>query len=367
MKILHIIHGLGGGGRERRMSQLVRGLNNLSRDSQRILVLSDICNDYKGDIPKEVEILSISDKNGNRIRILKNLYRCIKEYHPDVVHLWTEINLILLGIAIFKDIFRFRLIAGFIADGNPVKSNFTKMLYNWVFRKSDAIVSNSKAGLLSKNANMSKSHVIYNGFDFDRFNSNNMSTLDVEFNLGNKKVISMCARFSPAKDWKMFLDVAFEIQKLYGEKVLFLAVGKGEQLDYYKELAKTKGIHNIIFTGQRNDIEQILLKSNISLLFSNSGVHAEGVSNSIMESMAADVPVIATAGGGTSEIITTKENGFIINPRDVEAAVNRIELLINDERKLQELGKNAADEIKRRFLLSDMVANYENLYRIVCE
>ncbi len=365
MKVLHIISGLGGGGRERRMSQLVKGLDDRCIGLQKIIVISDYYNDYKKDIPNSVDIISIGNKS--KIRLLINLYECIKEYAPDVVHLWTEINLILFGVSIFKNILGFKLISGFIADGNPIKSSFSKILNRLVFRKSDAIVSNSKAGLLSKDANLPKSYVIYNGFNFDRLNMTDKIIPDVCENYSGKKIITMCARFSPAKDWQMFLDVALKIQEDYGDFVIFLAVGNGEYHDYYKEQTKNRNIHNVVFTGQRHDVEKILLNTDISLLFSNRGIHAEGVSNSIMESMAAGVPVIATAGGGTSEIITSTINGFIISPGNVKEAVNYISLLINDEELLKKLGENAKNEIKNRFLLSNMTSEYLDLYKTVCE
>jgi len=62
--------------------------------------------------------------------------------------------------------------------------------------------------------------------------------------------------------------------------------------------------------GFVEDTPSLLAKSHIGLLLSNA---YEGLSNSIMEYMAAGIPVIATNTGGNSELITHGKNGFLIN------------------------------------------------------
>ena len=352
-KVLHIISSLSGGGRERRMSQLVKGMAGLAGYEIHIVVFS-LKNDYLIDYPADK--IHLVDKTQGKLSFAKTLRRKIKSISPDVVHLWTEITpsiyLALMGCH------KYRFIFGSIADGNPVRGLFHRFLVNRIYKKSDAIVSNSKAGLIAKKAPLEKSHVIYNGFDFARLSAKSFDekALRKELNVEDKRVVTMVARFDRAKNWEMFLSIASSFSS--NSDVVFVAVGDGPLIDENKKEAT----ENVVFAGRRNDVENILKIADVSLLFSNSEVHAEGVSNSIMESMAAGVPVIATRGGGTTEIITDSKNGYVVEPNDATTAAEKLNQLLGDSILLDEMSRCAVEEIRSRFLLTDMTDHYVELY-----
>lgn len=359
MKVMHIISSLGGGGRERRMSQLVKSLSEHPSFQQEILIYSDSKNDYLSAIPDSVKVRNIN--GSSKYRFILNIYNAIKDFRPDIVHVWSEVNLVLLPVSIFKHLFHYKLIIGFLADGNRLKS-LNRHIVKFSYLNANAIVSNSMAGLIAKEATGRKSHVIYNGFDFGRIKSiKAQSVLRDEFKLKKEKVIGMFARFSVAKNWEMFVDIAASYKNT--DNIKFLAVGDGEKLEAIRHYAKRNHVDNIIFTGRRDDVESIMKMTDITLLLSNEMVHAEGVSNSIMESMASKKPVIATRGGGTPEIINSGINGFIIEPNDVAAAVEDINILLSDEDLLHSFGEKAFHEINNRFLLSHMTEQYIKLYQ----
>lgn len=354
-RIVHIISSLSGGGRERRMSQLVSSMRDSVEYETHVIVFSDK-NDYLADYPSE--LIHVVDKNVGKLRFMKNLRQKLSTIKPDIVHLWSGINTVVLSVLKSKRRQRFRLILGYLADGNPIKSFSNKLMSKIAYHRADAVVSNSRAGLIAKNAPMAKSYVIYNGFDFERLGANpfNENSLRKELGLEDKCVVTMVARFDRAKNWDMFITVAEKFVSV--EDVIFLAVGDGPLIEEYK----SKATSNVVFAGRRNDVENILKITHVSLLFSNSAVHAEGVSNSIMESMAAGVPVIATRGGGTAEIISDSENGFIVEPNDVVSATRLCRELVDNSAKRNEMGDKAVSEIKSRFLLSKMTADYVALY-----
>lgn len=93
-----------------------------------------------------------------------------------------------------------------------------------------------------------------------------------------------------------------------------------------------------------------------------SDTHHEGISNSIMESMASGVPVIATEGGGTSEIINDDINSFIIPRHDVEKAYGLLKNLLSDSNYRRFIGNMAKKHIQEHFLLSKMGSEYIDLY-----
>ena len=170
----------------------------------------------------------------------------------------------------------------------------------------------------------------------------------------------MVARFTPNKDYKMLVEVAEKLKDI--KDLVFLAIGKGETLEQIQQLCEEKGVESIKFLGFRSDVEKILMCSDAGLLFTNDKVHAEGISNSILESMAAGLPVIATDGGGTPEIIVDKNSGFLVKPCDSEVAASWLRRLYLEEDFRNEIGSNAKKRILESFTLAVMTKKYIDFY-----
>lgn len=359
-KIAHVIWGLGGGGKERRLVQLIKGL--YAEGYEQTLVSMSSRNDYKGQFENYVDYIVID--NGNKLERCCKLSRVIKEKKPDVLHLWQSTPAFVYYLPFLKLRYGFKYVAGFVSEAHPVK-RFSKQSFNnqFTFLFSDAIVSNSKACLVSKHADYKKSHVIFNGFDFSRFDASGFDKAEYRALLGlddKQFVATMVARFTPQKDYSMLVDVAEKVKDL--KDVVLLTVGKGDTLEEIKKSCKDRNLDNVFFLGFRSDVEKILMCSDIGLLFTNSKVHAEGISNSILESMAAGLPVIATNGGGTPEIIEDGKSGFIVEPCDSAAAASLVRKLWLDEKLRNEIGNNAKMRIKDHFSLDSMTHKYIQLY-----
>lgn len=360
IKVLHVSDALLGGGRERRMIQLIKGLSQESTINQYLAIPSKEM-DYNDLQHINIEICFIG--NQGRIDSAKRLYRIIKKIQPDIVHMWSPVTNTLLWGSLFKPLFHYKYIVGFVADGNKApRPSLKYSVEHLSFRMSDVVVSNSHAGLLAKKAPLKKSKVIYNGFDYNRFNSN-LDKYTIKENLGIKTeyVVGMFARFCAEKDYQTFMSVAKKTKETLLD-VTFIAVGKGPLFEHYHNMVIEDNISNVLMLGFRKDAEELLKICDVCVLFTNNEVHAEGVSNSIMEAMAAGKPVIATNGGGTPEIINNEKNGFIINPKDYEAAFDKLNELLQKKSLRDDVGCSAQNTIKERFLLSQMTANYKDLY-----
>lgn len=364
IKIMHIIAGLGGGGRERRMLELVKELDKKEHYEQFVILLINKI-DYTDIYNTRAKLITIDFPY--KLKTVLILLREIKRIAPDIIHVWTEIHYILIVLSLFKHILNYKLIIGFLADGNPIRTIINRIAYKMSYFAADKIVSNSKAGIIAKEADLNKSVVIYNGFTFDRFkffNNYNKADIKKELDIPTLFVVTMMARFNSAKDWDMFLEVAAIIQNKNTD-ITFIAVGQGDSLQFYMDSAKRNKLNNIIFTGFRKDIDKILFCSDICLLFTNEAVHAEGISNSIMEAMAAGKPVIATEGGGTSEIINNGINGYMILPKEAEKAAGIIIQLLKSDRLYQAISNNARETILNKFSLKNMVQEYVDLYTTI--
>ncbi len=361
INIIQIIGNLGNGGKERRMIQCVKGLASTHQYRQRIVLLNDTVV-YKEVYDIEDTSITIL-KEGNLFSLYKQICHIVKETHADIVHSWIDTKPFLLLLPIITIKFKLKYIAGYIGDGIKISAlSSYNLLSQFTYLVSDRIVSNSRAGLVAKRALYKKARVIYNGFDYSRINKlTDKEGFKSQFCDKEEKVVVMIGRMRPAKDFSSFISVAEEASKAK-MKVYFLAIGDGTLLDEFKEEVKRKHLSNITFTGQRSDVESILQIADVSMLFSNHDVHEEGVSNSIMESMATGVPVIATMGGGTPEIIDDGVNGFIVSPYDYMTAYNKLILLLNNKELYAEMSHQAKVTITQRFLLSKMTEDYKILY-----
>lgn len=360
-KVMQVIWGLGGGGKERRLIQLINGLY-AAEGFEQTLVSMTSQNDYKGQFEEHVDYIVVGA--GSKWSRCKQLVKIIAENKPDIVHLWDNTPAWVLFLPYLKLRYRFKYVAGFVTEAHPLKRmSLQYVTTQLAFICADAIVSNANACLASKRANPRKSHVIYNGFDFSRFDAPEFNRTAFRKELGidsDQFVATMVARFTPNKDYRMLVEVAENLKDV--KNLVFLAIGKGETMEPTQQLCKEKGVESIKFLGFRSDVEKFLMCSDAGLLFTNSQVHAEGISNSILESMAAGLPVIATDGGGTPEIVEDGESGFIVQPTNSESAAAILRKLYEDEKLRKEVGNKAKTRIQKHFTLDVMTRKYIDFY-----
>jgi glycosyltransferase involved in cell wall biosynthesis len=139
----------------------------------------------------------------------------------------------------------------------------------------------------------------------------------------------------------------------------FLIVGDGPRRRDFEAYAERNGYRDrAIFTGFRLDVPEILKEISVSVLPSLS----EGLSNTLIESMAAGVPVIATRVGGNPEIVEDGVTGLLAPPRDVGALAHAITMLLQNPERAEIMGKAGRDRIARAFSLDRAIDETQRLY-----
>lgn len=140
-----------------------------------------------------------------------------------------------------------------------------------------------------------------------------------------------------------------------------LCVGRDEgQRSTLETLAAARGIGaNVRFLGPRYDVADCLAASDLAV----SPSHQEGFSNSVLESMALGLAVVATDVGGTPEAVLDGETGSIVPPHDPTRLGAAIRDLALDPDRRRRYGAAGARRIREVFSLSRSVDNYEALYR----
>jgi len=91
-------------------------------------------------------------------------------------------------------------------------------------------------------------------------------------------------------------------------------------------------------------------------------VEGEGLPNVILEAMALGVPVIATDLAGIPDVLRDGKNGFIVKPRDIKSLREKILLLMNDERMLRKMSRNAR-KTAMKYSWKNILTKLEEVYR----
>ncbi len=358
MRISYILDAFGGGGKERRCLQVIQGLNKQGvNDIQVVIVNNDVAYKELYETTAKIDIIDRKNRRLGQIQTAKALYTLLKDFQPDIVQAW---GLMSAGVVLLvKPFMKFKFLASYVADCDS-PYGLERMINKICNHVCVKIISNSRAGLIAYGTPASKAVVIYNGFNESRYNNCiDRAKKEKELGITTKYVVAMVASFWKTKDWQCYIDTAKLLIKQRND-ITFLAVGTGLTWDYYNDQISNAERRYVKMLGRRDDVDEIFQACDLSVLTST---HGEGVSNSIMESMAWGVPVIASNCGGTPEIIEDRENGRLIDvqtPKSVSALITE---LIDQPDILAKMREKASQTIKEKFLLQRMTAEYVELYK----
>jgi glycosyltransferase involved in cell wall biosynthesis len=353
VKILFFIEGMAAGGKERRLTELMKFLK-LKTDIQFELVVMNREIHYKEIFDLSINIHYLIRKRKKDLTVFSKFYKICKNAKPDIVHCWDSMTAVYSAPSC--KLLKIRFFNGMII-GAPLKRDVHWYRARLTFPFSNVVIGNSKAGLKAFNAPGSRSICIHNGFNFDRINIVSDSyAIRQDLNIYTKYVIGMVATFSESKDYKTY----FEAAQLLLEKrsdITFVAIGKDTDSDFSKTLIKDKFLKHFRLLGKRSGIESFINAMDICVL----STFTEGISNSILEYMALGKPVIASFGGGTDEIVGDQKTGFLIRPQNPVEMSQKMEMLLDDSDLRKRMGDAGKRRIQDHFSIENMVDKYLSL------
>ena len=365
MKILFFIDSLLAGGKERRLTELLKELKKDPSINFELVVMNKEIH-YKQVIDLAIPIHYLVRKTKKDFSVFRQFYKLCKVYNPDIVHCWDSMTAFyaipackLLGI---------KLVNGLVVDTPVTKgiSNKHWLRARITFPFSNLIIGNSNAGLAAYHASPGKSACVYNGMDFGRFENLKEPSAVLQDIFGDAAeelfIVGMVAAFEDRKDYQTLIKAAKYLIANY-ENIRFLLVGDGSNLNEIKSSVSPLLLDKIIFLGKRSDVESLINIFDVGILLTNSKVHGEGISNSLIEYLASGKPAIATRGGGTDEVIIDNRNGFLIDPESEKELVGKIEILMEKKNLRNQLGNYGYQVAHEKFDLKIMTDNYIEIYK----
>lgn len=367
--VLQLIGSFHQGGSERQAVQLTRLLRE---DATYNVFLAGLNNE--GVLRAEVQQFGFSDipefplTSFYDLNFLKQLKKCVqflRENKIEIVHthdFYTNV----FGIAAAR-LARVPVKIASKRETGGMRSKAQKIIEKRIFGVADAIVVNSKAVknyLTEAGISAEKTEVIYNGLDLSRLKPNETNRAEIckDLNLPideNIKFITLVANLRhEVKNQPMFLRAAREISESVADAHFVLA-GEGELKNDLERLARELGIaEKTHFIGRCTRIPELLSVSFAGVLTS----FAEGFSNSILEYMAAQIPVVATRVGGAGEAVIEGENGFLVESDDDKALAKKLIWLLENPEKAQQFGKNGRKSVEENFSCAAQLKNTLALY-----
>lgn len=204
----------------------------------------------------------------------------------------------------------------------------------------------------------SRFDVIHNGVDIRAFAPAG-SCLDERGSAGPLR-IGTVGRLVPVKNYALLVRVFSRLP--HEPRCQLVLVGDGPERASLERLAADLGVADRLeFLGHRDDVPTILRSLDVFVLPSLN----EGMSNTLLEAMAAGLPVLASDVGGNGEIIEPDKSGLLFPSQDIDSAVAQLRRLTESPTLRRTLGREGAERVRAEFSIEAMLRRYEHLYRKV--
>jgi glycosyltransferase involved in cell wall biosynthesis len=208
--------------------------------------------------------------------------------------------------------------------------------------------------------------VVYNGIDLTPFEARPEDRPAIRRSIGlgpEDFVVIQVARLDPIKDHATALHAFRDLARRRPDARLVI-VGEGPQLGAIQARLRELEIGGgVRLLGLRSDVARLLSAADVSLLTSLS----EGIPLTIIEAMAAGLPVVATRVGGVGEVVEDGVHGFLADPGDAAALAGHLLRLAADPALRAELGRRGRDRAFAIFAEDRMVDRYVDLYRAMTD
>jgi glycosyltransferase involved in cell wall biosynthesis len=362
IRVLLVIPTLDASGAEKQFSMLAAGLAG-ERFEPHVVVLTR-SGPYEEAIRRAGVPVTVLHKHFKADPVaLARLKRVVARVRPDVIHTW-----------LFAANAYGRLAAGG-ANGPPVivsercvdswKSGWQLWMDRNLVGRTAALVANSEsvaAFYRGVGIPAERIRVVPNGVELPGGAAPDRAAVRAELGLpADAKVVLSIGRLAKQKRVDV-LVWAMQLLRQLTDNVFHVVVGDGSQRQYLEDLARHFTCDHVTrFVGHRSDAARLLRASDVFWLASDF----EGQSNSLMEAMAAGLPVIASDIPANRELIDDGRTGYVVRQGDSVAFAQYADRLLADKDLAARLGTAARDHVARHHSPSTMIDAYANLYEEV--
>ncbi len=198
-----------------------------------------------------------------------------------------------------------------------------------------------------------RTFTVYNGIDFAPYRLADRAALHRLLGLPPGAAIVFAAgRIQPYKGFHVLLDAAAILAREGIEGLAIVLCGEGAALPELRRQAERLGLQCVHFLGKRDDVPALLSSATLSVVPS---LWSEAFGLSVVEAMAAGVPVVASAMGGIPELVEDGVSGAIVPPGEAEALAAAMGALLRDAALRSRMAEEGRRRATRRFSIDGTV------------
>lgn len=361
MKIMMIITGLGMGGAERQVCDLVDCLSKLGHQVLLVSLTGSSVNRPQSIAVKLVE-LEMAKSPFGFIKAYQSTRRLINEFKPDVVHShMVHANIFARLLRLTTDIPRLVCTAHNTNEGGRGRI----LAYRLTDRLCDISTNVSQeavdAFVQQGAVPAGRMVAIHNGIDTDHFRFSSVSRIRLHAELGladDVPLLLAVGRLNVQKDYPNLLTAFSALPSSY-ELARLAIIGAGEEEESLKARVIQLGLSNRVhFLGLRRDVNEWMSAADVFVLSSAW----EGFGLVVAEAMACERVVVATDCGGVKEVVG--DAGFLVPPRDsqllADALVKALSLPMAEKDKLTKLARS---RVVGRYSIDSVCKKWLSIYQ----
>ena len=359
LRVMHVVFAFDPGGMEFGVLKLVNGLDPRRFDSA-------ICSTRGARalaplLAPQVAFFELRRREGNDPRLVWDLYRLFRRERPHIVH--THAWGTLLEGLIAARLARVPIVVhGEHGTLQLRRQQRVCQRYGWSRVDRVLSVSTRLAERMSREIGfpLDRVQTIRNGVELSRF-AGLMGRADARLALGlpvEAPVVGAVGRLVPVKDHVGLVEAAALLGR-DGLRPVVVIAGDGPLRADIETRAAALGVGSQVrLLGHRQDIDTVFAALDIFVLSSRS----EGLSNTILEAMAAGVPVVATRVGGADEMVVEGTTGLLVPAASPEELATALRRLLLDPALRTTMGHAGRARVEQAFDLAETVRRYEALY-----
>jgi glycosyltransferase involved in cell wall biosynthesis len=360
-RVLQVVLSLDTGGTERLVVELCTKL-------RRRVEMAVCCLDSPGALAQEVtdcgiEVVALHRDTGFRPTLGYRIAKLAERHRATIIHCHQYSPFVYGRIATLchphlKLVFTEH---GRLSDGPPsLKRRMINPLLGWLPGSLYSVSSALRDSMIAEGFPTRRIAVIHNGVDpgappttADR----RTARRDLWIPEGTL-VVGTVARLDRVKNLETLIDAFAGMRAVFPRSALVI-IGDGEERSRLEAFARNSGVREAIrFYGNRADVRRLMPGFDV---YVNSSI-SEGVSLTILEAMATGLPVVATAVGGTPEIVIDGITGVLVPARQPATLTAALVELCTSPDLRRVLGSAARQSVEAAFGIDRMVEQYAGVY-----
>lgn len=365
MKICFVIPTLTSGGAERVAVTVLSGLDG--RKYERALFVFSLQDAvYLDQVAPGVRVVVAT--KGTWFGRLRELADFLRDFNPDVVmpflsYFITAVAVAVAGVRAALVFNQGTPTSGFLDDPDfawrqPWRRRVFTMMTRFFYNRADAIVATSQgvADDLVTNFGVpaTKIRVLHNPVDLDAIQRQAAEPVPQEI-AGDWPVVVAAGRLAGVKNYPLLIEAVADVASRRPLWVWIL--GEGADRARLEAMAKAKGLGETVrFLGFQPNPFRFIARADLFVLTSAY----EGFGNVLIEAMACGTAVVATRSPGTVEIVTSGDNGLLVE-HEVQAVANAIGDLLSNDSKRDLLVSRARANISH-YALPAVAGRYDRLF-----